>query len=107
MSKVVFKKKKKGDKLWLGLSIGVILPIIGIFVVIWAFAMYQDVNFQFMYDWRFKKYKDIQVSVLTFAMIFNLIPFGIFNTLKMDQAVKGILYATILFVPIILYVKFF
>lgn len=107
MSNVIFKKRRKGDKMWLGLSLSVILPVIGIFLVLWIFAVYQDVNFRFMYNWRFKKSAELQVSVLTFALILNLLPFSIFNMLKMDNAVKGVLYGTLLFVPVILYIKFF
>ena len=94
---------KKINKTWIGIIFGIVGPFIG-------FSLYYFVHFT---NYTFERYvitfldkSDIQAPILAMSIIFNALLFFGSNKLKTLNLSRGILLGTILYVPIMIYLKF-
>lgn len=94
--------KEKLDKLWVGLIIGGVLPVLGFFVS----KLFKDREGTY----SLKAYwnlligeNDYYLDILTFSLIPNLLAFYFFFFMwKMDQALKGLIFMTVIYLGIFL-----
>lgn len=86
-----------------GLFIGLFMPLLGFVVVylIKARAMGMDAFVQHLLVSH-----DAAGVVITLSVLANLIPFLYFSRRRLDQTVKGIVIATMLYAVFFVYVKF-
>ena len=90
----------------LGILIGVLSPLVFIPIVIFLFSWIQ--NFSFGRLWSdFENFDVMRIKVITVALISNLIWFYMTLNREKYNIGKGIIIATLLYAPYILYVKFF
>ncbi|NRA12119.1 MAG: hypothetical protein HRT57_09220 [Crocinitomicaceae bacterium] len=100
------KKMKLTKQHGLGVLIGVVSPLVFIPIVIFIFSWIQ--NFSFGRLWSdFKGFDAMQVKVITVALLSNLIWFYMTLNREFFNIGRGIIIATFLFAPYIVYVKFF
>lgn len=86
-----------------GLFIGLFMPLLGFIVV--YFIMGSGVPFD-TYIERMGASSKAFGAVLSLSVLANLLPFLYFNSRRMDQAVKGVVIATMLYAVAFIYVKF-
>ncbi|MBX2905288.1 MAG: hypothetical protein KF744_04570 [Taibaiella sp.] len=86
-----------------GFLIGILLPLLG-FAVVYALWFngrdFNSVMSMLLHD------KRISPKVLTLSLLANLIPFVIFNTKRLDYAMKGVVIATMLYALLIVLIMF-
>lgn len=86
-----------------GFLIGILLPLLGFAVVytLWFNGRdFDSVMSMLLHD------KRISPKVLTLSLLANLIPFVIFNTKRLDYAMKGVVIATMLYALLIVLIMF-
>lgn len=86
-------RTKKYNKLIFGFITGIFLPLF-IFLLIFAFR-YNEISLSdyIMQLWNLK----IIFKILSLCAFANILLFFLFNRLKMSEAMKGIIMATLLF----------
>jgi mannitol-specific phosphotransferase system IIBC component len=77
-----------------GFIIGMIMPIIGIFIV--YLVMHNDTSMPVFFREMFNRSKEAAL-VLTLALLLNLVPFIYFTNKRLDLSARGILVATVLY----------
>lgn len=89
--------------------LGIIFGIIGPFIGFWIFYLMQfsDRKSPMGYIELFLTVNEIQSKILSLSLIFNLALFFILLKFDFRSAALGILYATFLYIPVVLYLKFF
>jgi len=89
---------EKYDKAWIGFILGLVLPVViyGLYSlgVQQLFDAGKIDKYQFMFA---KSFRDIV------AVVFNVIPFFIFNQMKRTNLMRGVLGATVLLGVIIVF----
>ncbi len=93
---------KKLDKQGVGIVIGLIMPLIGVFVY------YKIAGFRVDF-WTFlREVKQLGVTskVLSLGVLANLVVFLIFTNLKADRLSRGIVVSTFIYAAVILVLKF-
>lgn len=94
--------KEKLDKIWVGIAFGGVLPIIGFFIS----KMFKDKegSYSLKAYWNLLiGQNDYYLDILTFSLIPNLLAFYFFFFMwKMDQALKGLIFMTIIYLGIFL-----
>ncbi len=95
-------KIKKLDTTSVGLILGLIMPVIGVFVY------YKIAGFWMNFHTFIAKVRDLGVSskVLSLGVLANLVIFLIFINLDFQRTSRGILIATFIYAAIILAMKF-
>lgn len=89
--------KEKLDKIWIGIVIGAVLPMIGFMVS----KLFKDKEGS--YSWKgywnlLIGQNDYYLDILTFSLIPNLLAFYFFFfQWKIDQALKGLIFMTIIY----------
>lgn len=86
-----------------GLVIGLLMPLLG-FVVVY-FILGQGMGFAAFAD-MLRARPSEAAKVISLSALANLAPFMYFNRRRLDQTVKGIVIATILYMVAFIYVKF-
>lgn len=88
--------------------LGVIYGIIGPFIGFWIYYLMQfsDRKSPGAFVELFLATSEIQSKILSLSLIFNLGMFFIFLKFDFRSTALGILYATFLYIPVILYLKF-
>jgi hypothetical protein len=86
-----------------GLFIGLIMPLFGFIVV--YFVMGRGMSFN-SFSEHLQVSNDALSKVISLSVLANLLPFLYFNRRRLDQGVKGIVIATMLYAVAFLYVKF-
>jgi hypothetical protein len=86
-----------------GLIIGLFMPLLGFIVVYFIMAPGMSAG---AFVEHLRASTDAAGKVITLSVLANLIPFLIFNRRRMDQTVKGIVIATMLYAVFFVYVKF-
>ncbi len=86
-----------------GLLIGLVMPLLG-FVVVYL-VMARDMSLA-AYLQRLATSTRALGSVISLSVLANLIPFLLFSRRRLDQALKGVVIATMLYAVAFLYVKF-
>jgi hypothetical protein len=91
--------KYKSNTVWLGLVSGIILPVFGFFISKWVKFGDGDL----ITYWHMLIGKNIYSSeILTFSLLPNMLMFYFyFFQWKTDQAAKGLIFATLIWVAII------
>ncbi len=89
--------------------LGVIYGVVGPFIGFWIYYMMQfmDRKTPGGYIEMFMTTPDIQSKLLSLCILFNLAMFFIFLKFDFRSTALGILYATFIYVPVVLYLKFF
>ena len=86
-----------------GLIIGLFMPLLGFIAV--YFILGQGQGFSLFAE-QLKARPSEAAKVISLSVLANLIPFLYFNRRRLDQTVKGIVIATILYLVAFIYVKF-
>lgn len=89
--------KEKLDKLWFGLVLGAVLPMLGFLIS--KFFKDRDGSYSLKAYWNLLVGQNVHyMDILTFSLIPNLLAFYFFFFMwKMDQALKGLIFMTILY----------
>ena len=86
-----------------GLLLGLITPVLG-FVVVYL-VLSHGMGFSSFAGKVFSRSSEAS-KIISLSVLANLIPFLYFNRRRLDQTVKGIVIATVLYMVFFLYVKF-
>lgn len=82
---------EKYDKAWIGFILGLVLPVIIYFLYTLGVKLLFEAGRIEKYQWIFaKSFRDIV------AVVFNVIPFFIFNQMRRTNLMRGVLGATVL-----------
>lgn len=94
---------KKYNRLSYGLMTGIFLPLF-IFLLIFAFR-YNDISLSeyLIQLWNM----NIIFKILSLCAFVNILLFFLFNRLRMDSAMKGVIMATLLFALLFVVFKIF
>ncbi|MCI5056300.1 MAG: hypothetical protein MRY83_09335 [Flavobacteriales bacterium] len=92
------------DRIYLGIILGLIGPSFGFFI--YYLLEWRNRNFTEFIN-LFLHVNEIQAPILALSLIFNALLFFLFIRLKMDDSAKGILIGTFLYVPVMIYLKYF
>ncbi|HEY9178280.1 MAG TPA: hypothetical protein VIN07_11335 [Flavipsychrobacter sp.] len=87
----------------LGLIIGLLLPVVGIFIV--YLIMYGGNSFESFFN-ALKHNFDTAALVLSLSILINIIPFIYYTNRRLDLTARGILIATMLYAVVIVLLKF-
>ena len=87
-----------------GFILGLILPVIGFFIVYLGWHSSGESVGQFARSLTHRS--GMTSKVLTLSLLANLIPFMYFNTKRLDYAMKGVVIATCLYALLIVFVMF-
>lgn len=99
-------KKSKWNQRWVGGITGVIGPIIGLFLVFVLYNLFE--NFSFNRLWHeFMNTPDQKSRFLSLAVLLNLAIFYFFLRKNYNSSAMGVVLGTMIYIPIILYLKFF
>ena len=86
-----------------GFIIGLLLPIVGLFIVYGMWGHGQGI-FSFLSDLTAQP--GLASKVMTLSLLTNLIPFVYYTTKRLDYTARGIFVATMLYAMIVVLVKF-
>lgn len=95
----------KFNQVYSGIIYGLVGPLIGFWI--YYLMQFSDTKSPAGYMDMFFETPEIQSKLLSLCIIFNLILFFIFLKFDFRSTALGILYATFIYVPVILYLKFF
>jgi hypothetical protein len=85
----------------LGLILGIIMPVIGLLIIF----LFRGGSFSDYQDLIFSNHR-IVPTLLSLALLLNLIPFLYYNSKRLDMTVRGIFVATMLYAVLIVLLKF-
>lgn len=99
-------KSKSLDKLPLGFLIGLIMPVIGFicYGIFWAIRF--NKTFEYFAVDLFIGVPAFRSSILSLALLFNLLPFLIFIRSERYKSARGVLLAVFAYVPFVVYYYF-
>jgi hypothetical protein len=98
---------KKYDSQQLGIVLGLIGPLVGFVVYGLLWSVYFKRSFYYFYRAVFVEIPEFRSSILTLSLLFNLIPFFYFIRSKRYQSGRGVLFAVFIYIPVVLYFRFF
>lgn len=87
----------------LGLIIGLLLPLVGIFIV--YLVMSRGASFG-SFVGKMKTDFDAAALVLSLSILINIIPFIYYTNRRLDLTARGLLIATMLYAVLIVLLKF-
>lgn len=85
--------ERKADKIWVGVTIGILLPFLVMFIVYLSTYAYLTVP-DFL---RKMAFQAVFLKLLSLCAIVNLGSFFFLYQTKNDRAARGVIFATILF----------
>jgi len=91
------------DKVWIGLVLALIAPLI-------AFAVYYLINYRYMTISGFVNYLrlgDTYTPLISMCVLSNLLPFYLMINAEKYEGTKGVLAATFIWAGLIIFLKFF
>ena len=91
------------DRMWIGLSMGLLCPFI-------ALSIYYLINYNYMTIGGFINYMrtgDTYTPLISLCVLANLVPFYVFLNKEYWQGTRGILAATFVWAAIVVFLKFF
>ena len=97
------EKLKKIDKQGIGVIIGLLAPILGVYL----FYSYSNFGMEFFEYLKVSLTKGLSAKILSLGLIANLIFFFPAINLNLDRLARGIIIATFLYGAVILVLKFF
>lgn len=86
-----------------GLLLGLIVPFLGFIIVFFIFG--HGLSFASFAE-RISGRSSEAAKIISLSVLANLIPFLYFNRRRLDQTVKGIVIATVLYFVFFFYVKY-
>lgn len=92
----------KKDNLKLGLILGLIGPIIGLFVI--YYIQFSSVSFSYFFE-EFIHNNRLITSIGSLSLIANIILFAIYINVHKDNTAKGIFFITLVYGILILMMK--
>lgn len=95
------------DRFWVGLLMGLAGPLVGFWLYGQYYCWKYFVHFSYYYHEVFLGTKPYQSSIATLSLLFNLIPFFIFLSRDYIFTCRGIMGATLLYAPFIIYMFFY
>ena len=99
--------KQHIDKFWVGMIFGLLGPFIGF----WIFGMYYchkfHVGFSYYIHAVFLGTKPYQSPIATLSLLFNLILFFLFLRFHFNRTAQGIMGATLIYAPVIIFLFFY
>ena len=98
-------KKSKFNKRWVGGIIGVIGPVIGLFIVFTFYNLFENLSFNRLW-YEFMSTPDQKSRFISLAVIVNLPLFYLFLKKNFNSSAMGVVLGTMVYIPIILYLKF-
>lgn len=100
-------KSKRFDKMAIGLVIGLILPVFGfiIYGLYWSWKFFR--TFSYFVNDVFLGTPTFRSSIMALSLLINLIPFFIFLKTDRYQSARGIMAAVFVYVPFVVYFKFY
>lgn len=91
------------DKLWVGLAMGLLGPLIGF----WLYSLIKFPQYDFAWYLNFFATTPIyQSSIASLSLIFNLLLFFLFIYTNKNRAARGVLFATFIYAPFVIYLRF-
>lgn len=87
----------------LGLILGLILPVLGFFIV--YLILFPHTSFHYFFN-TVKSSHSIASKVLSLGLLINLVPFIFYTSRRLDLTARGILVATVLYFVFIILLKF-
>lgn len=101
------KNAKTFDKMAIGFVMGLILPFFGfmIYGVYWSWKFYR--TFSYFVNDVFLGTPMFRSSIMALSLLINLVPFFIFLKTDRNRSARGILAAVFVYVPFVVYFKFF
>jgi hypothetical protein len=94
------------DNIRLGFILGMVAPILGIFIYYFISFLPHHVTFR-EYLGFLRQYKTILTGVTSISLVANAILFTVYVNLRKDRTIKGIFIATLLYGLGVLLIKFF
>ncbi|MFT7345377.1 MAG: hypothetical protein ACI9XP_001972 [Lentimonas sp.] len=88
-----------------GMVVGVILPVVFIPIVIFILSKFSHASFSYLFN-SMKVSGDMMSKVISLSVIINLIVFYVFLNKEKYNFARGVIYATMLYLPVILYFNF-
>ncbi len=100
-------KSKRFDKTSLGFVVGLILPIFGflIYGLYWSWKFFRP--FSYFINDVFLGTPTFRSSILSISLLINLVPFFIFLRTNRNKGARGVLAAVFVYVPFVVYFRFF
>ena len=93
----------KKDVAFLGFIIGLLAPLLGLFIVCYIWAKESDFG---KFINRILHDHDLEFKVVSLSLIINLVPFLLFSNKRRDQSAKGVLIATMLYFVYLILIKY-
>jgi hypothetical protein len=100
------KTQKKLDKTSLGLLIGFCTPFIGFLIVSVGYAKTLHASVSDFIFTSFINTHHYQSPIISLSLLINLIPFFAFYRSKKDYSARGVILGTMIYIPIIFYLKY-
>jgi hypothetical protein len=94
--------KRKADKLWVGLTMGIVLPFLVMFIIYLSSYAYLTVP-DFL---RKMAFQAVFLKLLSLCATVNLGTFFLFYQTKNDKAARGVILATLIFAIIVMINQF-
>ena len=92
----------KKDSLALGIVLGIIGPWVGMFIYYMAQFNYMTLS---GYASFLMTHRGVQSPILSLSLIINMVVYYLFYHYHLDKTTKGILLATFLYAPLVVYLK--
>ncbi len=93
--------KKKIDNVWVGLLLGFVLTVFGFFLSKWVKDPSNSYTIEGFWNLLMGK-NNYYMEILTFSLLPNMLAFYfLFFQWKMDKALKGLIFITIMFLGLI------
>jgi len=93
----------KGNSPIVGFLIGLLLPLLGLFIVYLSWGHHQGL-FTFMAS--LTRQKGMAAKVLLLSVLVNMLPFAYCNVKRLDYALRGIFIATMLYALMVALIMF-
>lgn len=89
----------------IGILIGIIGPTIGFWGVVLYFDAVEHIEFRRLWN-LFTNDHGKQSAIISLSLIFNLFLFYVFLRLNSNSIAMGVVMGTMLYIPVVLYLKF-
>ena len=99
-------QQKKLDKTPLGLGIGFITPFVGFIIVCLGYSKSFHRSLGDIILNTFWNTPQYQSPIISLSLLINLIPFFLFYQTKRDLSARGVILGTMIYIPIIFYLKY-
>lgn len=100
-------KTKKYDSLKIGLLIGLLGPFAGFIIYGLGWSLYFNRTLDYFINDVFLGMSSFQSPIVSLSLLFNLIPFFLFLKSSRMKSARGVLMAIFIYVPVVVYLKFF